>query len=159
MIRKKDNSVFKNNQDRWGKCSSQHVTCQTEPTSCFSGKTDILWVLPFLQNMVDTIYTIRLQVREEILSILRRRSDSHSYDIYARRSIFFAEFMACMFLNRHASYTRDGNMTMSLAIYFIHLGNKDIYCTLKPCYEIAILFRTIHYLFQTYIYSIYILSK
>ena len=50
----------------------------------------------------------------------------------------FAEIMAYMFLNPHASYTRDGNMTMSLAIYFTHLGNKDIYCTLKACYEIVI---------------------
>jgi len=106
-----------------------------------------------------TWYTIRMQMRDEILFfILRRRSDSHSYDIcaplwqycqkefcyqtveryprfeqyckphicestyfYSVKKYFknFAEIMAYIFLNPHASYTRDGNMTMSLLTYLL----------------------------------------
>jgi hypothetical protein len=65
----------------------------------------------------------------------------------------FADIMVNTFLNPHSSCTRDGNMTMSLAIYFIHLGNKDIYCTLQACYEIVIWFPTIHHLFHTHTHT------
>ena len=31
------------------------VMCKTEPPSCVSCKSDILWVVPFLQNRGDTL--------------------------------------------------------------------------------------------------------
>jgi hypothetical protein len=52
MICEKDNSIFKDNQDRWGYILPLKalVICKTQPVSCSSCKIDILWVVPFLQN-------------------------------------------------------------------------------------------------------------
>jgi len=48
--RQKDDSIFRNNQDMDILLLPAYVICKTQPASCFSCKTDILWVALFLQN-------------------------------------------------------------------------------------------------------------
>jgi len=72
---KDDNSIFKNNQDRWGDILPLKAfdIRKTEPPSCFSCKIDILWIVPFLQNRGDFIHsfvTMRLSALPMICYVL-----------------------------------------------------------------------------------------
>jgi hypothetical protein len=56
MLRKKDDKfVLKDNKIGGEYLSVKAVViCKTDPPSLFSCKTNILWVVPFLQNRGDT---------------------------------------------------------------------------------------------------------
>jgi hypothetical protein len=55
-MQRDDNSIFKNNQDRQEDTLplKECVICKMQPPSYLSCKTDILWVVPFLQNRGNT---------------------------------------------------------------------------------------------------------
>ena len=72
---KDDNSIFKNNQDRWGDILLLKAfdIRKTEPPSCFSCKIDILWTVSFLQNrgvFVHGCVTVRLHALPMIHYVL-----------------------------------------------------------------------------------------